>query len=331
MIQYRCECGRMLQADEGQAGQRARCPSCGAVNRIPSEAVRDARPARRDDRDDDRPRRGDDRDDDDRPRRRRRRDEEPAKSNVTTILLIVGGALAGILLACGGVAYVGYSLLAPAFAKVAEARNRMEESNNLKMLGLATHNFHDQRNQLPRPAIESPDGKPLLSWRVALLPYLEPTQDALYKQFRLDEPWDSDHNKALISMMPKVYLRPGQPPDGSGRTHYQAVVGKGLLFDYKFFDGVGKPRSRRMADVTDGMSNTLMFVVAKDPVIWTQPEDIDADDGAAILPRLDKRFSAGTMSTFADGSVRPIRPGVSEATLKAALTAAGGEVMGPDW
>jgi phage FluMu protein Com len=329
MIQYRCECGRMLQADEDQAGQRARCPSCGAVNRIPSEAVRDARPARRDDRDDDRPRRGDDRDDDDRPRRRRRRDEEPAKSNVTTILLIVGGALAGILLVCGGLVYAGYTAFSSAFAQVAEARDRVQESNNFKQMAIAMHAFHDTRGQLPRPAIESPDGKPLLSWRVALLPYVE--NDNLYRQFKLDEPWDSNHNKQLIPMIPRVYLRPGQVPDGSGKTHYQAVVGKGLLFDYKHATPQGKLSGRRLMDITDGTSNTIMFVVAKDPVIWTKPEDIDADDGAAILPRLDKRFKAGTVMATADGFVRPIRPGVSEATLKAALTAAGGEIVGPDW
>src|SRR5262245_37493125 len=67
--------------------------------------------------------------------------------------------------------------------------------NNLKQIGLAFHNHHDVQNALPRN-IEDRDGKPLLSWRVAILPYVE--EDALYKQFKLDEPWDSDNNKKLI-------------------------------------------------------------------------------------------------------------------------------------
>jgi hypothetical protein len=84
-------------------------------------------------------------------------------------------------------------------------------------------------------------------------------------------------------------------------------------------------------DITDGTSNTIMIVVAKDPVIWTKPEDVDADDGRPILPRLDTRFKAGMIAAMADGSVRTLRPTVSEATLKAALTADGGEVLGPDF
>jgi hypothetical protein len=289
--------------------------------------MRDTPPARRDERDeDDRPRRRDDRDDE-RPRRRRR-DEEPEKSNVTTILLLVGGGLAGILMVCGGLGYAGYTLFSSAFAKVTEAQSRMMETNNLKQLGIAMHAIHDTTRQLPRPAIEK-DGKPLLSWRVALLPYVE--EEALYRQFRLDEPWDSDHNKRLIPMIPRVYLRPKEAPDGSGRTYYQAVVGKGLLFDFKHVNKAGQPAGRQLMDITDGTSNTIMIVVAKDPVIWTKPEDVDADDGRPILPRLDTRFTAGTVMLMADGAVRTVPKTVSEATLKAALTVNGGDVLGPDW
>src|SRR5262249_29159759 len=44
---------------------------------------------------------------------------------------------------------------------------------------------------------------PLLSWRVAILPYIG--QRALYQRFRLNEPWDSKHNKKLLAQMPKVF------------------------------------------------------------------------------------------------------------------------------
>src|SRR5262249_4640699 len=67
-----------------------------------------------------------------------------------------------------------------------DAVRRRRSQNNLKMIGLALHNHHDVNNAFPAPAIYSKDGKALLSWRVAILPYLE--QDNLYKQFRLDEP-----------------------------------------------------------------------------------------------------------------------------------------------
>ncbi len=81
--------------------------------------------------------------------------------------------------------------------------------NNLKQIGLAMHNYESTFGTFPPAYIaDKATGKPLLSWRVAILPFLE--QDALYKQFHLDEPWDSAHNKTLIARMPPVYRSPGR-------------------------------------------------------------------------------------------------------------------------
>ncbi len=68
------------------------------------------------------------------------------------------------------------------------------------------HNYHATNGSLPKPAITGKDGKPLLSWRVAILPFIE--QQPLYNKFKLDEPWDSPNNKALIKEMPPVYICP---------------------------------------------------------------------------------------------------------------------------
>jgi hypothetical protein len=65
-------------------------------------------------------------------------------------------------------------------------------------------------------------GKALLSWRVALLPYLD--QNNLFNQFHLDEPWDSAHNKKLLSKMPKVFAPPGVKTRQSFSTFYQVFV-----------------------------------------------------------------------------------------------------------
>ncbi len=73
----------------------------------------------------------------------------------------------------------------------------------MKQFGLALHNYYDTNHCLPPAPLVDAKGKPLLSWRVAILPFLE--QDNLYRQFKLDEPWDSEHNKKLISKMPKIY------------------------------------------------------------------------------------------------------------------------------
>src|SRR5262249_33985180 len=81
--------------------------------------------------------------------------------------------------------------------------------NDLKEIALAMHNYYSTLNQWPRAAISGQDGKPLLSWRVAILQFIE-QEDAnnLYKQFHLDEPWDSEHNKKLIEKMPRLYQGP---------------------------------------------------------------------------------------------------------------------------
>ncbi|MCL4191413.1 MAG: DUF1559 domain-containing protein, partial [Thermoguttaceae bacterium] len=95
------------------------------------------------------------------------------------------------------------ALLLPAVQAAREAARRSQSMNNLKQIGLAMHNYYDSYRTLPAQANYDPQGKPLLSWRVQLLPFLE--QQALYAQFHQDEPWDSAHNKTLIDKMPPVY------------------------------------------------------------------------------------------------------------------------------
>ena len=93
----------------------------------------------------------------------------------------------------------------PAAAGTTQAT--VDSANNLKQILLALHNYYDTHGALPLPALTDKAGKPLLSWRVALLPYLE--HEGLYREFKLNEPWDSEHNKKLIGRMPKVYATPG--------------------------------------------------------------------------------------------------------------------------
>jgi RNA polymerase sigma factor (sigma-70 family) len=97
----------------------------------------------------------------------------------------------------------------------ASPAQRARSMNNLKQILLAMHNYHDANGNMPHD-ITDKDGKPMLSWRVAILPYIE--QDNLFKQFKLDEPWDSDHNKKLLALMPSTYRTPGIGPKDSIKT-----------------------------------------------------------------------------------------------------------------
>lgn len=209
---------------------------------------------------------------------------------------------------------ISAGLLLPAVQKVREAAARTQDANNLKQMALAMHIYHDAHRAFPSSAICDPNGKPLLSWRVAILPYIE--QDNLYKQFKLDEPWDSDHNKKLIPLMPKLYEVPAAQPK-LGETHYKVFVGGGAMFELTKKIGINQ--------IVDGTSNTAMIVETADTVIWTKPEDIPYD-AKKPLPKFGGFYANGIFNiALADGSVRSISPTIAEFAMRALITRGGGE------
>jgi Protein of unknown function (DUF1559) len=213
-------------------------------------------------------------------------------------------------------------VIAKSFLRVGDASERATSSNNLKQIVLAMHNFESTSQTFPAASICDKKGKALLSWRVAILPCIE--QQELYKEFKLDEPWDSDHNKKLIGKMPKIYMNPGSPQkDGDGKTQYRVFVGNDAAFDY--VQGAG------IRTFTDGTSNTMLVCEAKEAVVWTKPEEIEWDPKKPILPLLFFRDNAVCMIAMADGSVRAVSIKVSEKTLKNLIQKGDGNVVGDDF
>ena len=138
---------------------------------------------------------------------------------------------------------------------VKEARGnaaRAQSTNNLKQIGLAFHSYHDANKSFPAAFTRDAKGRPLLSWRVQLLPYLD--QEALYKQFKLDEPWDSPHNKKLAEVVVAVYQSPLYPDLLSGKTTYLVPTGPKTIFE--------GPEEAQFKKITDGTSNTVMVLEA---------------------------------------------------------------------
>jgi hypothetical protein len=165
--------------------------------------------------------------------------------------------------------------------------------------------------------VYGPDGTPLYSWRVLILPYIE--EQALFADFRLNEPWDSPHNIALLDWMPIIYAAPGRkksliPPN---HTICHVFLGKGAAFEGN--DGLKLDR-----DFPDGSSNTLLFVEAENSVPWTKPEEIPYDP-TSPLPELRGFFKDGFRACWVDGSRTFVRLDSREAALRAAITRNGGE------
>jgi hypothetical protein len=187
----------------------------------------------------------------------------------------------------------------PLVAAITAARQnarRTQSINNLKQIGLAMHMYHDKYKRFPPAASYDATGKPLLSWRVHILPFLD--QQVLYNQFKLDEPWDSEHNKKVAETVPAQYLDPaaGLKP---GLTTYLVPMGEGTVF--------GGKESMGLRDVIDGSSNTIMVVnvIPDRAVIWTKPEDLEVKEDApltGLVTEARKQFE----TTFCDGSVRTL-------------------------
>ncbi len=207
-------------------------------------------------------------------------------------------------------------MIQPTLEAAAQVKARNDAVDQLKTLGLAMHNYHDVHKSLPAPAITDQQGKPLLSWRVAILPYLD--EQSLYEQFHLDEPWDSEHNKALIAKMPQVYQCPNSKVGQTGCTVYLAPRGPSTMFP--------GPSSIRIRDVTDGISNTIMLVEADDEhaVPWTKPEDwtLDPEHPTAGL---GGHFPGLIQFSFGDGHVTTMRDTIGKEELLKFFTRNGNE------
>jgi hypothetical protein len=197
-------------------------------------------------------------------------------------------------------------------------RRPAEVRSALTQIGLAFHAYHDANNQLPTANVRDTDGKALLSWRVAILPYIE--QGDLYRQFKLDEPWDSPANKKLIDRMPRLYHGADAALNAAGKTTILLPAGKDTL------SPPGKARLT-LPSVTDGTSNTILAVVA-DParaVVWTKPDDLPFDP-ADPLKGVVRPGGEAIDVVMADGRAKRLSPRLDPKTFAALVTPAGGEV-----
>jgi prepilin-type processing-associated H-X9-DG protein len=166
-----------------------------------------------------------------------------------------------------------WGLLLPAVNSVHESARRVQCANNLKQIALALQAYHQANGHFPPACIADKNGKPMHSWRVLILPYLD--ENVLYKAYDFTQPWDGPKNKALLAARPTVYVCPA---DGSAwatgtiKTSYVAVVGLNAAWAGEKSRKLGDP------DFAAGASNTIMLVeVAGSGIPWTEPRDLSLD------------------------------------------------------
>jgi Protein of unknown function (DUF1559) len=217
-------------------------------------------------------------------------------------------------------------VILPSNEKVRDGEGWIRSQNSLKQIGLALLNYEHTHGKFPPAVIRDERGKALYSWRVVILPFLD--EDRLYDKFKLNEPWDSPHNKPLLADMPSCYVPFLERVQAPYATHYQVIVGPGTAFERAGLS---------LRDFPDGLANTILAVEAGEPVPWTKPSDLEYHPDKA-LPSLGgvyakptyffgypARRKAGFNAVFADGSARFLVSDTDEGTIRGLITRNGGE------
>jgi prepilin-type processing-associated H-X9-DG protein len=195
------------------------------------------------------------------------------------------------------------------FLKRTQPRTANDETDrvrsHLASLGLALYDHAQEKGTLPPAVFHDKAGKPLLSWRVALLPYIQ--QKNVYRLVKWDEPWDSENNPSLRSLL-KIYMPVrGLPGLEFEDTFLRTFVGPGTAFDAK--------KGRKLADVLAGGANPLLIVETAAATPWSQPGEFEYAPGRP-LPKLGGVFAGGFHALFADGSVRFVPARLEEKELR---------------
>jgi hypothetical protein len=232
---------------------------------------------------------------------------------ITGLVLSTLGLLCGCLGASGGgFFYFRYHV----------ANKRAKSENNLKQIALAFHNYASTyQDKLPAAAIVDNE-KPILSWRVTILPYIE--EDNRYKQFDLTKPWDISRNRSLLVPKPRIYIDP-EIDLGLEETSYRCFVGPNTMFP--------DPSMRSaytIANIPDGTSNTILAVQDSYGVPWSNPEELTYIPGQTIS-RLGPPGRSYFLAVMYDGSVRMVSKTISDQTLRNAIDPRDGNPLGFDW
>ena len=266
------------------AGRRGTCAFCGATVIVPQtagEAELVSQPA----------------------------DAAPRKSGVSWVVVVA--ICCAVMVLCGGVLA---GLLLPAINAAREAGRRAACSNNIKEIEIGLLTYESAHGEFPPAATIDEAGRPLMSWRVAILPSLG--QDPLYRQYDPKQPWNSPKNLNLVKQMPRLFRCPSDGSPGDGETSYVMITGKNMV------GGAPGPRGTSLAQITDGPNRTILVVEVHGLKIpWTEPRDITLEELNARLRSGGRIAHVASFNVgMADGSVRNLPAKIDPETLRRLAT-----------
>lgn len=266
---------------------------------------------------------------------------EPASHGILTAGRVTAGFLLAVLAAmiiirrlrrfgvffAYGVVIALLAVLWPAVEAAREAARRSSCNCNVSQIGLALQTYADVYKSFPPSYVTDAKGNRMHSWRVLILPYME--QKPLYNQNRLNEPWDSPHNRSLAKYMPPVYRCPSDDVSQPGETSYATIEGPGT--------GMSSNRGSTFSDFKDGTSNTIAVVEAVGSGInWMEPRDVPFSSlrgglMSSAKPGIASRHDGACIVGFFDGHHNALQTSIPPKTLQALATRAGGEPINDDF
>ncbi len=237
------------------------------------------------------------------------------------------------------VAAVGVCLLLPPLDGDREPFDRMSCSSHLKRIAIALHNYHDTWRCFPPAITYDEELRPMHSWRVLILPYLEDPPTALIADYNMSEPWNGPNNSLLLEAMPEVFrcasaqFKERNSPD-TYHTHFLAITSPGFSAEQPATTAWPRGSASSFRDILDGSSNTLMVVesiTAK--VSWMEPRDLRLEDIPIAINHpervgMSSHHPGGCQVALVDGSVRFLGATISPGALRRLILSNDGERVG---
>ncbi len=228
------------------------------------------------------------------------------------------------VLAVGGMVGLGFLV-----REARRAGQTMASYTPLSQVALALQNYHDTHGQFPPAYLTDDTGKPIHSWRVLILPFVE--EHSLYESYDFSEPWDGPNNSKLADRMPRTFRSASEPPSTT-HTNVVLITGPGTAFP--------GAESTRMSDITDGTQNTILLSETADSDIpWLAPRDIEVigdivplgHTGDPDRPGISAVHWRHPLVVFADriGGYR-VSDQIPPEALRGMTTIAGGEPISRD-